>query len=289
MHKRPHAIKVKEALWQSAFWISLAVLFGIGVFFVKGQQSALEFFAAYLIEESLSVDNLFVFILIFQYFRVPDQYQHKILFWGILGALVMRAFFITAGLFLINKFHFIIYIFGAFLLYTGLKMAFEKEKEMHPEKNPVLKLVTKMFPVAPNAENGRFILKIDGKTFITPLFVALICVELTDLVFAMDSIPAVLAISKDSFIVYTSNIFAILGLRSLYFALAGVIKMFEYLKFGLSAVLAFIGVKMLISHYYHIPIGISLGVVAGLIGVSILVSILHKKPGEPHDPRPGSF
>lgn len=280
LRRKSHEIKIKEALLQTLFWVSLAFAFGAGVWYVKGKQPALEFFTGYLLEESLSIDNLFVFILVFDYFHIPARFYHKVLFWGILGALVMRAVFILSGLWLIEKFAFLIYIFGAFLVYTGIKLAFQGENELQPEQNPVLKLIRRIFPVTQNVEDERFWVKISGKLHLTPIFVTLIFINIIDLVFAMDSIPAVLSVSRDPFIVYTSNIFAILGLRALFFAISGLMKMFEYLNYGLAAVLVFIGVKMLISHYYHIPIGISLGIVGGLIAVSVAASLLHQSPAE---------
>ncbi len=280
LRKQSHEIKIREALLQTLFWVSLAVAFGIGVYFVRGKQLSLEFFTGYLLEESLSIDNLFVFILVFDYFHIPARLYHKVLFWGILGALVMRAIFILSGLWLINQFHFLIYLFGGFLVYTGIKLAFESENDLNPEQNPVLKLIRKVFPVTQNVEDERFLVTLNGKLHLTPIFVTLIFINVIDLVFAMDSIPAVLSVSRDPFIVYTSNIFAILGLRALFFAISGLMKMFEYLNYGLAAVLIFIGIKMLAADYFHIPIGISLGVVAGLLGISILISIFHKSSEE---------
>jgi tellurite resistance protein TerC len=272
-NRKTHEVKMKEALLFSLFWISLAVIFNLGVWKYLGQQKALEFLAAYLIEESLSIDNLFVFILIFAYFQVKPQYQHKILFWGIIGAMVLRAIFIIAGVALINKFHWIIYLFGFFLVFTGIRMALDKGNKIDPEKNPVIRLVRKIIPVSTDQHGGRFFVRINRKTFATSLFITLVMIEFTDLVFAVDSIPAVLAISKDPFIVYTSNVFAILGLRSLYFALSSIINYFRFLKFGLSAILFFVGVKMCISGFYKMPIGISLGVLVGILTISVLLSV----------------
>ncbi|MFA5815959.1 MAG: TerC family protein [Bacteroidales bacterium] len=273
-NRKTHEIKMKEALLLSLFWISLAIVFNLGVWRYLGQQKALEFLAAYLIEESLSIDNMFVFILIFAYFQVNPKYQHKILFWGIVGAMVLRAIFIITGVALINKFHWIIYIFGAFLIFTGIRMAFDKGSKIEPDKNPIIKLVKRIIPVTTDHRYGKFFVRIDTKLFATPLFITLVMIEFTDLVFAVDSIPAVLAISKDPFIVYTSNVFAILGLRSLYFALSSIISYFRYLKFGLSAILFFVGVKMCISGLYKIPIGISLGVLVGILAISIILSVV---------------
>jgi len=240
----------------------------------KGPVKALEFLAGYLIEEALSVDNLFVFLLIFSYFRVDKRYQHRVLFWGILGAIIMRAIFIGMGVALIQRFHWIIYIFGAFLVLTGIKMATQGEKELRPERNPVLKLFRKLMPVTEDYVQGRFFVRRNGQSLATPLFVVLLLVESTDLVFAVDSIPAVLAISQDPLIVYTSNIFAIMGLRSIFFALAGIIQLFHYLQYGLSIILIFVGTKMVLSNVYKIPVGIALGVVAGILAVSVLISVL---------------
>jgi tellurite resistance protein TerC len=273
-HRKTHEIKIREALIWSVIWISLALLFNYGVYFWFGKIKALEFLTAYVIEKSLSVDNLFVFIMIFGYFKVKTQYQHKILFWGILGALVLRAIFIFAGVSLIQNFHWIIYIFGAFLVYTGIKIPFEKDKDFEPEKNPVVRIFKKFMPVS-NANHGdRLFVRINSKTVATSLFIVLIIIEFSDLIFAVDSIPAVLAISDDSFIVYTSNVFAILGLRSLYFALAGIVKYFRYLKYGLSAILVFVGVKMLISGFYKLPISWSLLTILSLLTISIIISVV---------------
>jgi tellurite resistance protein TerC len=279
-HRNAHVVKFKEALLWSAVWVCLAFLFFLGIFFWRGREPALEFLAGYLIEESLSIDNLFVFLLIFSYFRVPSLYQHKILFWGILGALIMRAVFIFAGITLVQKFHWIIYLFGAFLIFTGIKMALQKDKKIHPEKNPVLFLFQKIMPVAEHNEDGKFFIKREGRRLTTPLFVVLLVVETTDVIFAVDSIPAVLAVTLDPFIVYTSNVFAILGLRSLYFALAGMMALFHYLHYGLSAILVFVGAKMLFADFYKIPVSIALGVVAGFLAVSVIASILHPREKE---------
>ncbi len=283
-HKKSEAVTLKNALGWSAVWITLALAFCVLVYFWHGKQPALEFLTGYLIEQSLSVDNLFVFLVLFQFFKVPAEYQHKVLFWGIIGALVMRLAFILAGVALINRFHWIIYVFGVFLIYTGFKLAFQDEAEVDPEHNPALKLARRYLPMTANYEGDRFFLIRDGKRWATPLFAVLIVVETTDLLFAVDSIPAILAITRDAFIVYTSNVFAILGLRSMYFALAGLLEYFEYLNYGLSAILVFVGAKMLLSNesfapwglrlHYKIPIGVSLGVVAGLLGLSIVASIL---------------
>ncbi len=273
-HRKSHEIKIKEALIWSAVWISLALIFNYGIYVFLGKEKALEFLTGYLIEKSLSVDNLFVFIMLFTYFNVQPKYQHKVLFWGILGALIMRAIFIFAGVALISKFHWIIYIFGAFLVFTGIKMLFHNDEEIAPDKNPLVRLFKKFFPVSEQMHEGNFFVKINSKTVATPLFIVLLIVEFTDLIFAVDSIPAILSISNDTFIIFTSNVFAILGLRALYFALAGITKYFHYLKYGLSAILVFVGAKMVIADFYKIPILYSLLTILSILFVSILLSIL---------------
>lgn len=278
-HKGSRTISVKESLVWSAVWIIVALLFNAGVWYWAGAQKGLEFFTCYLIERALSIDNIFVFVVLFKYFRVHPDYQYKVLFWGIVGAMVMRAAFILAGTALIVKFHWMIYIFGALLVYVGIKLAFQKDEEVHPEKNPILNLARKILPVSQWQNNEKFFIKEAGKTFVTPLFLVLLVVESTDVVFAIDSIPAALAITLDSFIVYSSNILAILGLRALYFALAGSMEMFRYLNYGLSIVLIFVGVKMLITEFYKIPIGISLGFIVFVLAVSIVASLTIKGQG----------
>lgn len=279
-HRKSHEVKIKEALIWSAVWISLALLFNYGIYVFMGKEKAIEFLTGYVIEKSLSVDNLFVFIMLFTYFNVEAKYQHKILFWGILGALVMRAIFIFAGVALISKFHWIIYVFGAVLIYTGFKMLFHKDEKIEPDKNPLVRLFKKFFPVTEEAQGGKFFVKLDGKTFATPLFVVLLIVEFTDLIFAVDSIPAILAITNDTFIIFTSNVFAILGLRALYFALSGITKYFHYLKYGLSAILVFVGIKMTIVDFYKVPILYSLLVICSILVVSVLLSIAFPKKNE---------
>ncbi|HWR14525.1 MAG TPA: TerC family protein [Terriglobales bacterium] len=275
-HRKSHTIKFKEALVWSAFWISLAAIFAGIVYYWRGRAVSLDFITGYLIEESLSVDNLFVFLLIFKYFKVPSQYQHKVLFWGIIGALVMRFIFIWAGVALINRFHWIIYIFGAFLVYTGFKLFRGTGSDVKPENNPVLKAFRKFFPVTRDYEQDKFFVRHRG-IYATPLFLVLIVIETTDVVFAADSIPAILAITRDPFIVYTSNVFAILGLRSLYFALSGMMDLFHYLHYGLAVILSFIGVKMLLSNYVHLHTGIALGVVGGVLALSVGASLIWPK------------
>jgi tellurite resistance protein TerC len=278
-NKRAHKISLKEALIWSAVWITLALLFDIYVYFEFGKTRALEFLTGYVIEYSLSVDNIFVFILIFTFFSVLAQYQHKILFWGILGALIMRGIFIFAGIALINKFQWIILIFGGFLVYSGFKMLFQKEEvSVEPEKNKVVKLFRKFLPVTEMLHGDSLFIKQNKKLYATPLFLVLLVIESSDLIFAVDSIPAVLAISKSTFIVYTSNIFAILGLRSLYFAVSGIMGIFRYLKVGLAIVLAFVGLKMLASYIHiEIPILLSLAIIISILLVSILASVIVKK------------
>ncbi len=277
-HKKAHAVSVKEALWWSAFWIALAGLFAVGIFFLRSTVQATEFLTAYIIEKSLSVDNLFIFLTIFSYFKVPDKYQHKVLFWGVLGALVMRALFIIVGVAILAKFKFIIYILGAFLVFTGFKLFFSKDDvEFKPESSWTLKLVRRFFGVSKHYHEDKFFVSKMGYVFATPLFLVLALVETTDLVFALDSIPAVLAVSPDPFIVYTSNIFAILGLRSLYFALAGVVGLFHYLNFGLAIILSFIGVKMMISGFYHVPIHFALLFVLIILLASVILSLVFPK------------
>jgi tellurite resistance protein TerC len=273
-HRRAHAVRVREAVIWSVVWIALAGVFNIGLYFGFGGERALEFLTGYLIEKSLSIDNLFVFLIIFSYFRVPAEYQHRVLFWGVLGALVMRAGFIAGGVALIERFHWIIYIFGGFLILTGIKMSQHKDKELHPDRNPVVRLARKILPISSHYHGQNLFAREGGRSIATPLFLVLLVIETTDLIFAVDSIPAILAISRDPFIVYTSNVFAILGLRSLYFALAGIMQMFHFIHYGLSAILVFVGTKMLLSDIYKVPIAISLGVIALIITASIIASLL---------------
>ena len=260
-NKSSHEIHYKEALLFSGIWISLAILFNVGVFHFLGKEKGLEFLTGYLLEYSLSVDNIFVFILLLSYFNVPKKYQHKVLFWGIIGAIIMRAFLIIIGATLIIKFHWIIFIFGAFLVISGVKMAFSDNDKKEPEKNIIVKIFKKIFPVSDRYEKDKFFVRHKAGLLATPLFIVLIIIETSDLVFAFDSIPAILAITQDTFIVFTSNAFAILGLRSLYFALSGIMDKFRFLKYGLSLILVFIGVKMLISGVYEINIITSLLVI----------------------------
>lgn len=282
-HRKSHEVKIKEALIWSGVWIILALMFNVGIYLfytpppgLKPIDSAMQFFTGYIIEKSLSIDNIFVFVLIFSYFKVRPEYQHKVLFWGILGALVMRAVFIFTGVALINKFAFVIYIFGVFLILTGIKLALEKNKKINPEKNPILKIFKKLFGVSPEYDNGKFFTRENGKRIATPLLVVLIVVETTDLIFAVDSIPAILAITQDPFIVYSSNVFAILGLRVLYFALAGMMKLFHYLHYGLAAILVLVGIKMILNHHFEAEIistEISLVLVLVILAVSVFFSV----------------
>jgi len=286
-HRKAHVISIKEASIWSVVWIALAMLFNLGLYLFwetlapnssySNSQAALSFFTGYLIEKSLSVDNIFVFVLLFTFFAVPAAYQHRVLFWGIIGALLMRGALIAVGAALLKEFHWIIYVFGAFLIFTGIRMAIHRNEEMHPEQNPLVKLLRKIMPVTDMYEGDHFFIRRAGKLMATPLFLVLVLVESTDLIFAVDSIPAIFAVTQEPFIVYTSNVFAILGLRSLYFLLAGVVDKFYYLKLGLSVVLVFVGTKMAIIDLYKIPVGISLGIIAIILTTSIAASLLRAK------------
>lgn len=286
-HRKSHAVSIKEATIWSVVWISLSLLFNLGLYFFwdtispgssySNSEAALAFLTGYLIEKSLSVDNIFVFVLLFTFFAVPAAYQHRVLFWGIIGALIMRGTLIAVGAALLKEFHWIIYVFGAFLIYTGFRMASHKDTELNPDQNLLLKLFRRIFPVTETYEGDKFFIRRAGKLLATPLFVVLLVVESTDLVFAVDSIPAIFAVTDNAFIVYTSNVFAILGLRSLYFLLAGVVDKFHYLKLGLSVVLVFVGTKMVIVDFYKIPTALSLGVVATILTTSILASLIRSR------------
>ncbi|CAG0989837.1 Putative membrane-bound redox modulator Alx [Planctomycetaceae bacterium] len=292
-NRKAHEVRVREALAWSVVWISLALAFAGLIYYTPelGPERAMEYTVAWVLEKALSVDNLFIFVLIFATFKVPAKYQHKMLFWGVLGALVMRAGFILAGSALVNEFKFVLYFFGALLVFTGLKLLFAGDKEPHPEKNIAFRLIKKMLPVYNGDHEGKFFKRVNGKFHVTQLFIVLILIEITDVIFAIDSIPAVLIISQDPFIVYTSNVFAILGLRALYFALAAIMGLFHYLKYGLGLVLSFIGAKMLappVAAYFwpdlytdakpfHLDIRISLGVIFGVLGVAIAASLIFPK------------
>ncbi len=276
-NKRPHAISTKEAALWSTFWIALSLLFNAGVFYFASPVAGLEFLTGYLIEKALSVDNIFVFIIIFSYFGIPAKFQHKVLFWGVVGALIMRGIFIALGAALISRFEWVLYIFGAILLFSGWKLLSQKEVEVHPDRNLFIRLARKIFPVDQGYDVPRFLVRKHGKIHITPFFLVLITVETTDVVFAVDSIPAVFGVTQDPFIVYSSNICAILGLRALYFLLAGAMQKLEYLSTGLSVVLIFIGLKMLIKDVIHIPIIVSLDVVVLILGGAVAASLLKRK------------
>lgn len=285
-NRRSHTVSYRQATIWSVVWVSLALAFGAGVFQKLGHTKGIEFLTGYLIELSLSVDNLFVFLLIFSYFRVPAEFQHRVLFWGVLGALVMRAAMILMGAALISRFHWIIYVFGAFLIFTGIRMLRHEESEIHPEQNPVVRLVTRYMPITHYYEGQKFFTRVGGRLSGTLLFLVLVMVETTDLVFAVDSIPAIFAVTRDPFIVYTSNVFAILGLRTFYFLLAGVVEKFHYLKLGLSIVLIFIGIKMLSEdliekfYGYHIPPLLPLSIVATVLIASVVASLIWPKRPE---------
>ena len=290
-HRKAHVVSLKESLSWTVVWIALAMVFNLGVWHYSGSQRALEFFTGYLIEKSLSVDNVFVFALLFSYFAVPSVYQHKVLFWGILGALIMRAIMIALGAVLITKFAWIIYVFGGFLILTGIKMIVKREEEIHPERNPVVRWFKKLMPVTPDYRGDKFFVRENGVRMATPLFVVLLLVELSDVIFAVDSIPAIFAVTTDPFIVYTSNVFAILGLRSLYFALAGVMDKFHYLKIGLGVVLTFVGVKMILAHTaWKIDTLVSLAVILMILATSVVLSLIRPRSSirKPTPPMGGS-
>lgn len=278
-HRKAKVVSFREAIVWSIVWTVLALVFNLGLYLWEGSESGLAFLTGYLIERLLSVDNIFVFLLIFAYFNVPPKHQHKVLFWGILGALVMRAVFILAGVALIENFHWVIYLFGALLVWTGLKMAIAPTKEIHPERNPLLKLCRRFIPITDSYADSNFFVRVSGRYVATPLFVVLVAIEATDVVFAVDSIPAILAVTTDPFIVWTSNVFAILGMRALYFAAERVMKMFRYLNYGLAVILVFVGIKMLLSDWLPIPIEIALAVVVLVLGVSIAASVLSPLQG----------
>lgn len=286
-HRKSHAVSIKEAAIWSVVWISLSLLFNLGLYFFwetispqsaySNSEAALSFLTGYLLEKSLSVDNIFVFVLLLKFFAVPAAHQHRVLFWGILGALIMRGTLIAVGAALLKEFHWVIYLFGAFLIYTGFRMASHQETELNPDQNLLLRILRRIMPITEKYEDDKFFVRRAGRLLATPLFVVLLVVESTDLVFAVDSIPAIFAVTDNPFIVYTSNVFAILGLRSLYFLLAGVVDKFHYLKLGLSVVLVFVGIKMVIVDFYKIPIGLSLGVIAAILTTSIVASLIRSR------------
>jgi tellurite resistance protein TerC len=288
-HRRAHVVSVREAATWSAVWIALAMLFNVAVYVWRGPQAGVEFFTGYLIEKSLSVDNIFVFALLFGYFAVPAVYQHRVLFWGILGALGLRAVLIAAGAALIGNFHWLVYVFGGFLVLTGIKMAVLGDQQLEPEANPLVRLLRRLMPVTDRYHGQQFVVRVDrasgqpvargGRWAATPLLLVLVIVETTDLIFAVDSIPAIFAVTMDPFIVYTSNVFAILGLRSLYFLLAGVMDRFVYLKPGLAAVLVFVGLKMALADVWKVPVGVSLAVIFGILAVAVGASLWRTRPG----------
>jgi tellurite resistance protein TerC len=275
-HRKGHTVSFREALGWAAMWVMLAASFAVIVFFWQGRQTALEFVTGYVLELSLSVDNLFIFLLVFRYFAVPEPQQHRVLFWGVVGAILMRGIFIGAGVGLIQRFHWILYIFGVLLIYSGVRLCVMGEHQVDPAKNPLVKLMRKWIPVTEGYHGGSFFVRLKGnpRLYATPLLAVLIVIETTDLLFAVDSIPAVLAITLNAFIVYTSNVFAILGLRSTYFAVAGLMKTFRYLHYGLAIVLILVGLKMLIADHYPIPTLVTLGAVALVLGISVVASVL---------------
>jgi tellurite resistance protein TerC len=301
-HRNAHAVSTKEAATWTVVWITLALLFNGVIYLFWGwmmpgsaasnSQAALEFLTGYLIEYSLSVDNIFVFVLIFSFFRVPSAYQHRVLFWGIMGALVMRGVLIVVGAALIEQFHWIIYLFGAFLVFTGIRMAFHTDEDIHPDDNPLIKLARRAMPVTSTYEGQRFFVRHAGKLMATPLFLVLLLAESTDLIFALDSIPAIFAVTLDPFIVFTSNVCAILGLRSLYFLLAGAVDKFHYLKLGLATILTFVGVKMILSDIFHLPTSVSLLVIVGVLAIAIVASLVRtrraERMGQPQMEQPSS-
>lgn len=280
-HRKAHEVSIPEAFKLSLFWIGLALAFNVGVYYVFGQQKALEFLTGYLIEKALSVDNIFVFLVIFSYFNVPAAYRHKMLIWGVLGAIILRVIFILAGAALLAKFHWITYVFGLFLVYTGIRLLLHSDEQIDPAKSPVLRLFRRILPVTDDYHGFQLVVRHGGRLMATPLLLVLLTIEGSDVMFAVDSIPAVFAVTRDPFIVFTSNIFAILGLRALFFLLAGVMDRFYYLKYGLGLVLAFVGVKMLlVALEFKVPIGLSLGVIATLLAGSVILSLMRPETPE---------
>ncbi len=282
-HRPGHVVGFREALGWSAMYISLAAFFAAVLYFWQGQQATLEFVTGYVLELSLSVDNLFVFLLIFNYFAVPEAQQHRVLFWGILGALLLRGIFIGAGVGLIHKFHWVLYVFGALLIYSGIRVCMTGDRQVDPAKNPVVRMVRRWVPVTSDYRDGRFFVRVmeeGGRRYATPLLIVLLVIETTDVMFAVDSIPAILAITLNAFIVYTSNVFAILGLRSMYFAIAGLMKVFRFLHYGLGIVLTLVGLKMLASDRFRPPVSVMLATVAGVLTISIILSVVFPEPKE---------
>jgi tellurite resistance protein TerC len=282
-HREAHEVSFREATRFSIFWITLGLAFALVIWAWLGSQAAGEYLAGYLIEKSLSVDNIFVFALIFTYFAVPGKYQHRVLFWGILGALVFRAGFIAGGAALLERFHWMIYVFGGFLVITGVRMALHRDEEVHPDRNPVLKLFRRLVPSTTDYRGQRFVVREAGRRLATPLMAVLVLIETSDILFAVDSIPAIFAVTREPFIVFSSNAFAILGLRALYFMLAGMIQRFVYLKLGLSVILVYVGVKMLMSEIFHLPVWLSLGVIILVLAVSVVASLLKTPPPTDQD------
>lgn len=276
-HRKAHKMSSKEAILVSLFWIGVSLVFNFWIYWTKGYDSAINFLTGYLIEKALSVDNLFVFLLIFSYFNIPDKYRHKVLFWGILGAIILRGIFIALGVVLIERFDWLLYLFGLFLIYSAYKLALEKDKEIQPDKNPVILWLQKFIPITHHCNTSNFFVKINGILHATPLFLALVSVETTDVIFALDSIPAIFGITQDPFIVYTSNIFAILGLRAIYFTLANFMDLFHHLHYGLAAILFFIGAKMLLKDVYHLPISWTLSFIAVTLVSSVIASLIWPK------------
>ncbi len=277
-NRKAHAVSIKEAAIWSVVWVGLSLLFGAGIWWLLGREPALAYLTGYVIEKSLSIDNLFVFLIIFRFFKVEARYQHRVLFWGVFGAIVLRTIMIIAGAALVARFQWLLYIFGAFLVYTGGKLWFDKGLEVHPDNNFAVRLAKRFFPIADRFHGQKFFIVENGKRLATPMLIVLVTVEFSDVLFAVDSIPAIFGITQDAFIIMTSNIFAILGLRALYFLLAGVMDHFHYLGKGLAAVLAFIGIKMLVVHWVHIPTEVSLGIVFGILTLAIVASLVHKPP-----------
>lgn len=282
-HRPGHVVTFREALGWSAMYVAMAAAFAAILFFWQGHQASLEFVTGYVLELSLSVDNLFIFLLIFNYFAVPEQQQHRVLFWGIVGALVLRGIFIGAGVELISRFHWILYLFGALLIYSGIRICVTGNRQVDPEKNPVVKAVRRLIPVTSEYRDGKFFVRLaedGGRLYATPLLIVLLVIETTDVLFAVDSIPAILAITLKAFIVYTSNVFAILGLRSMYFAVAGLMKVFRFLHYGLAAILVLVGLKMLLADHFDIPVGVTLGAVGLVLMISIVASIVFPAKAE---------